>query len=54
MAQVNFLALVLFLARLKPKVPFLGLPLLRNQTETLATQASPGFKPKPTNFISVG
>ena len=35
-----FLALVSFLARPKPKIPFLGLSLLRNQTETLATQAS--------------
>ena len=34
-----FLTLVSFLARSKPKVPFLGLSLLRNQTETLATQA---------------
>ena len=33
-------ALVSFLARSKPKVPFLGLSLLRNQTETLATQAT--------------
>ena len=32
-------ALVSFLARSKPKVPFLGISLLRNQTETLATQA---------------
>ena len=35
-----FLALVSFLARPKPRIPFLGLSLLRNQTETLATQAS--------------
>ena len=35
----HFLALVSFLARPKPRIPFLGLPLLRNQTETLATQA---------------
>ena len=36
----HFLALVSFLARSKPKIPFLGLPLLRNLlTETLATQA---------------
>ena len=35
-----FLTLVSFLARSKPKVPFLGLSLLRNQTETLATQAT--------------
>ena len=33
------LALVSFLARPKPRIPFLGLSLLRNQTETLATQA---------------
>ena len=38
----HFLALVSFLARSKPKIPFLGLSLLRNQTETLATQASVG------------
>ena len=35
----HFLALVSFLARPKPRIPFLGLSLLRNQTETLATQA---------------
>ena len=35
----HFLALVSFLARPNPRIPFLGLPLLRNQTETLATQA---------------
>ena len=35
----HFLALVSFLAWSKPKVPFLGISLLRNQTETLATQA---------------
>ena len=35
----HFLVLVLFLARSKPKIPFHGLFLLRNQTETLATQA---------------
>ena len=29
-----------FLARPKPKIPFLGLSFLQNQTETLATQAS--------------
>ena len=33
------MALVSFLARPKPKFQFLGLSLLRNQTETLATQA---------------
>ena len=32
-------ALVSFLARSKPKISFIGLSLLRNQTETLATQA---------------
>ena len=36
---LHFLALVSFLARPKPKIPFLGLSLLPNQTETLATQA---------------
>ena len=35
----HFLALDSFVARSKPKVPFLGISLLRNQTETLATQA---------------
>ena len=35
-----FLALVSFLARPKPRIPFLGLSLLRNQKETLATQAN--------------
>ena len=35
----HFLALVSFFARQNPRIPFLGLPLLRNQTETLATQA---------------
>ena len=35
----HFLALVLFLGRPKPKIPFPGLFLLRNQTDTLATQA---------------
>ena len=39
MEQINFLALVSFLARSEPKVPFLGLSLLRNQTETLARLA---------------
>ena len=36
----HFLALVWFLARPKPRIPFLDLSLLGNQTETLATQAS--------------
>ena len=35
----HFLALASVLARSKPQVPFLGISLLRNQTETLATQA---------------
>ena len=35
----NILALVPFLARPKQKIPFFGLSLLRNQTETLGTQA---------------
>mgnify|MGYP006896119694 CR=1 FL=1 len=35
----HFLALVSFLARSKLRIPFLGLSLLRNRTETLATQA---------------
>ena len=35
----HFLALVPFLARPNLKFPFLGLFLLRNQTETLAMQA---------------
>ena len=44
MAQVKErggLVLVSFLPRSKPKVPFQELFLLRNQTETLATPASP-------------
>ena len=36
----HFLALVSFPARPKPKIPFLGLSLLRNQMEALATQVS--------------
>ena len=36
----HFLALVSFLAQSKPKIPFLALSLLRNLTETLATQAN--------------
>ena len=44
--QGFFLALVSFLARQKPKVPFLGLSLLRNQTETLATHDGDRLKPK--------
>ena len=44
----HFLALVSFLARSKPKVPFLGISVLRNQTETLATQAN-----RALNFLTV-
>ena len=40
MGQVKERALVSFLARPKPRIPFLGLSLLGNQTETLATQAN--------------
>ena len=36
---LSFFVLVPFLARPKQKIPFLCLSLLRNQTETLATQA---------------
>ena len=32
-------ALVPFFARPNPKIPFLGLSLLRNQTDTFSTQA---------------
>ena len=39
--ESHFLALVSFLARPKPRISFLGLFLLRNSTETLATQAKP-------------
>ena len=35
----HFLALVSFLARPRPRILFLGLSLLRNSTETLASQA---------------
>ena len=39
----HFLALVSFLARPKPRISFLGLSLLRNSRETLATQATGVF-----------
>ena len=39
-ALFHFLALVSFLARPKPRIPFLGLSLLLNQTETLTKQAT--------------
>ena len=43
----HFLARVSFLARFKPRILFLGLSLLRNQTKTLATQATMLKKPMP-------
>ena len=45
----HFSALVSFLARPKPKIPFLCLSLLRNQTETLATQANVELTGVPRN-----
>ena len=56
----HILALVSFLARSKPKVRFLGFSLLRNQTETLATQATglcvylfyPNLFPSQINTVS--
>ena len=42
-------SLVSFLARSKPKVPFRGISLLRNQKETLATQA----KKRLTSFCDL-
>ena len=44
-------ALVSFLARPKPRISFLGLSLLRNSTETLATQASLGTVLGPLLFL---
>ena len=46
----HFLVLVSFLAWSIPKVPFLGISLLRNQTETLATQASLHVVKRLTGF----
>ena len=40
-AKNGFLVLVPFFAQPKPKISFLGVSLLWNQTETLATQANP-------------
>ena len=54
MAQVKEQSLVLFLARSKPKIPFLGLSLLRNQTETLATQAIQQSACHTTYFLEIG
>ena len=55
-----FLALVSFLARPKPRIPFLRLSLLRSQTETLATQASqyeknltPLFEPRAPAHVQI-
>ena len=48
----HFFAFVRFFARPKPKISFLGLSLLRNQTETLAKQASwprPRWRKPPNN-----
>ena len=39
-SHFHVLDLVSFLVRPKPRIPFFGLFLLRNQTETLAAQAS--------------
>ena len=39
-----FLALASFLALSKPKISFLGVSLLRNQTETIGTQAKMRLK----------
>ena len=52
----HFLALVLFLARPKLRISFLGLSLLRNSTETLATQAKAWIKDhlsKEARFIKM-
>ena len=46
----HFLALVSFLARPKPRILFLGLSLLRNLTETLATQAKSKQAARETAF----
>ena len=57
MAQVKEQGLVLFLALSKPKIPFLGLSLLRNQKETLATQATQAIQQSAchtTYFLEIG
>ena len=41
---LHFLALISFLTRWKPRIPFLSLFLLQSQTETLFTQAIPYLK----------
>ena len=56
MAQVKEQGLVSFRA-VKPKIPFLGLSLLRNQTETLATQATQAIQQSAchtTYFLEMG
>ena len=45
----HFSALVSFLERPKPKIPFLRLSLLRSQTETLATRANIELTGVPRN-----
>ena len=45
----HFSALVSFLEQPKPKIPFLCLSLLRNQTETLVTQANVELTGVPRN-----
>ena len=54
MAQVKEQGLVSFLALSKPKIPFLGLSLLRNHTETLATQANQQSACHTTYFLEIG
>ena len=54
MAQVKEQGLVSFLTRSEPKIPFLGLSLLRNQTETLATQAIQQSACHTTYFLEMG
>ena len=54
MAQVKEQSLVSFFARSKPRIPFLGLSLLRNQTETLATRAMQQSACHTTYFLEKG
>ena len=54
MAQVKEQGIVSFLTLSKPKIPFLGLSLLRNQTETLATQAIQRSACHTTYFLEMG
>ena len=48
----HFLALVSFFARPKPKIPFLGLSLLRNKTETLATWVTKTFASLVSDIVN--